>query len=434
MKKLNRKITNAESLEAVAHTNALKEKRGITLVALVVTIVVLLILAGVSLNLVLGNNGIITKAQDAKLMTRAGSAEDEVELWKSDNYIARTSNQATVDKETMLQGLKDKNLVYEEEIDRDNEIIRIKKKDGTIVKEINYSGVIINISKTPEKEKAGAVFLQVTSVEGLTNISIKSEEEFNTFVEQIERMDEETKKDSIKKLFPKLLNEKEGTNFSTFTDVLQFLYEQGEIEANTEEAFWAGSNPEDYSNIIMEFLGELYYDRTTNTIATYEIINPDNELSDIYVATSNGTYTFIVKDFITGKSYSKSVEVTNIDDSLHYYVANFPEEQLWGNGKNAFTRLASLQSVKTSNRPGYLCIGLRDKNDNNFTTFEQAYIIYNDTKTDISDDIETKDTYNYLNTWKLYDEKNIEDGEYVFVLVKDGIEYMGMVKVGPVSQ
>ena len=227
---------------------------GITLIALVVTIVVLLILAGVSLNLVLGNNGIITKAQDAKLMTRAGSAEDEVELWKSDNYIARTSNQATVDKETMLQGLKDKNLVYEEEIDRDNEIITIKKKDGTIVKEINYSGVIINISKTPEKEKAGAVFLQVTSVEGLTNISIKSEEEFNTFVEQIERMDEETKKDSIKKLFPKLLNEKEGTNFSTFTDVLQFLYEQGEIEANTEEAFWAGSNPEDYSNIIMDKL------------------------------------------------------------------------------------------------------------------------------------------------------------------------------------
>ena len=56
-------------------------------------------------------------------------------------------------------------------------------------------------------------------------------------------MDEETKKDSIKKLFPKLLNEAEETNFSAFTDVLQFLYEQGEIEANTEEAFWAGVNP-----------------------------------------------------------------------------------------------------------------------------------------------------------------------------------------------
>ena len=38
-----------------------KQERGITLIALVVTIVVLLILAGVSLNLVFNNNGIITK-------------------------------------------------------------------------------------------------------------------------------------------------------------------------------------------------------------------------------------------------------------------------------------------------------------------------------------------------------------------------------------
>ena len=43
-----------------------KQEKGITLVALVVTIVVLLILAGVSISMVLGQNGIVTKAQDAK--------------------------------------------------------------------------------------------------------------------------------------------------------------------------------------------------------------------------------------------------------------------------------------------------------------------------------------------------------------------------------
>ncbi len=42
------------------------EENGITLIALVVTIVVLLILAGVSINLVLSNNGVISKAKDAK--------------------------------------------------------------------------------------------------------------------------------------------------------------------------------------------------------------------------------------------------------------------------------------------------------------------------------------------------------------------------------
>ena len=54
----------------------LKNKKGITLVALVVTIVVLLILAGVSINLVLGNNGIIAKAKDAETKSAEASQND----------------------------------------------------------------------------------------------------------------------------------------------------------------------------------------------------------------------------------------------------------------------------------------------------------------------------------------------------------------------
>ena len=53
-----------------------KEMKGITLVALVVTIVVLLILAGVSINLVLGNNGIIAKAKDAETKSAEASEND----------------------------------------------------------------------------------------------------------------------------------------------------------------------------------------------------------------------------------------------------------------------------------------------------------------------------------------------------------------------
>ena len=41
----------------------MKQERGITLIALVVTIVVLLILAGVSINALFGNSGIIEKAK-----------------------------------------------------------------------------------------------------------------------------------------------------------------------------------------------------------------------------------------------------------------------------------------------------------------------------------------------------------------------------------
>ena len=55
-----------------------KEMKGITLVALVITIVVLLILAGVSINTVLGDDGIIKKAKEAAAATKQASAEEEM--------------------------------------------------------------------------------------------------------------------------------------------------------------------------------------------------------------------------------------------------------------------------------------------------------------------------------------------------------------------
>ena len=53
------------------------KQKGITLIALVVTIVVLLILAGVSISLVLGNNGLISKAKDARNAYEQGVVNDE---------------------------------------------------------------------------------------------------------------------------------------------------------------------------------------------------------------------------------------------------------------------------------------------------------------------------------------------------------------------
>ncbi len=58
----------------------LKYKKGITLIALVVTIIVLLILAGVSISMLTGSNGILTQAQTAKEKTEIASEEEAVQL------------------------------------------------------------------------------------------------------------------------------------------------------------------------------------------------------------------------------------------------------------------------------------------------------------------------------------------------------------------
>ena len=65
----------------------IKSKSGITLVALVVTIVVLLILAGVSLNLVIGNDGIIRRAKEAQERYRQASENEQKDLELAADYI-----------------------------------------------------------------------------------------------------------------------------------------------------------------------------------------------------------------------------------------------------------------------------------------------------------------------------------------------------------
>lgn len=55
-----------------------KSDRGITLVALVISIIVMIMLATISLNMTIGENGIITQAQDAKLKQEEADVETEV--------------------------------------------------------------------------------------------------------------------------------------------------------------------------------------------------------------------------------------------------------------------------------------------------------------------------------------------------------------------
>ena len=58
----------------------LKNTKGITLIALVVTIIILLILAGVSIAMLTGNNGVLTQAKSAKENTRVGEVQEKVKL------------------------------------------------------------------------------------------------------------------------------------------------------------------------------------------------------------------------------------------------------------------------------------------------------------------------------------------------------------------
>ncbi len=138
--------------------NRIKSSKAITLIALVVTIVVLMILAGISIQMLKGDNGIVTKSNEAKLESRAGNVDEEVKMWKNNNKMIKTQNEVTgtsealVSKEEMLEKLIQEGIVYEKEIDRDKEIITIGTREIPYGEEVDKRALImlVNSGETGE--------------------------------------------------------------------------------------------------------------------------------------------------------------------------------------------------------------------------------------------------------------------------------------------
>ena len=132
--------------------NGIKSSKAITLIALVVTIVVLLILAGISIQMLKGDNGIVTKANEAKLESRAGNVDEEVKMWKNNNKMIKTQNEVTgtsealVSKEEMLEKLIQEGIVYEKEIDRKKEIITIGTREIPYGEEVDKRALIMLVN------------------------------------------------------------------------------------------------------------------------------------------------------------------------------------------------------------------------------------------------------------------------------------------------
>ena len=96
----------------------LKNKNAITLIALVVTIVVLLILAGVTISLLLDENGIIAKSKDARNTNRAGTIRDEISLWEADKVASENGAGSHESMDAFLARLKTRGLINDEDIQK----------------------------------------------------------------------------------------------------------------------------------------------------------------------------------------------------------------------------------------------------------------------------------------------------------------------------
>ena len=75
-------IEKSEKDNGIDSIEKSEKDNGITLVALVITVIIIIILATVTLNFTFGEDGIITKANQAKYMAELSTYKEELSMWQ----------------------------------------------------------------------------------------------------------------------------------------------------------------------------------------------------------------------------------------------------------------------------------------------------------------------------------------------------------------
>ncbi len=128
----------------------MKSDRAITLIALVITIIVLLILAGVSIATLTGDNGILTRANDSKVESRGATVEELKNLWKMEKETDRRTGTKTaktleefvnslVEQENLTEDERDKILGNEEKGVEAQYQITIGKRTIKFLEDVYFS-------------------------------------------------------------------------------------------------------------------------------------------------------------------------------------------------------------------------------------------------------------------------------------------------------
>ena len=102
--------------------------RGITLIALVVTIIVLIILAGISINATFGENGIIGRTQEAERMQNIARISEKLELLKGPILIDENSVDLDKYKKKLEEVSEEYKVNYIGMIDSNNAYIVVEEK------------------------------------------------------------------------------------------------------------------------------------------------------------------------------------------------------------------------------------------------------------------------------------------------------------------
>ena len=139
--------------------NKIRNTKGITLISLVVTIIILLILAGISIATLMGDNGLINRANDAKIATEIASIKEEIQ---TDILSEQAGNNGNISDDTLKGILEKYGILSEEEklIDKtltttkgNHEIKVADIFNGTTVKDVPKNPTFTTVANAPDTSR-----------------------------------------------------------------------------------------------------------------------------------------------------------------------------------------------------------------------------------------------------------------------------------------
>ena len=137
----------------------LGKSKGITLIALVITIIVLLILAGVAISMLSGENGILRKATEAKTKTEESSLLEQIKIVAME---AMTNAEGKMKEDVLKSGLT-KIGIKEDEITKDSAGGYVIQNDSKVIRILDNGKVEELTSMSETDKELASIFKKANS-------------------------------------------------------------------------------------------------------------------------------------------------------------------------------------------------------------------------------------------------------------------------------
>ena len=291
----------------------MKKQEGITLIALVVTIIVLLILAGISIMMITGQSGILSQARAAKEDTRGGEVKDAVALAVSENTMTdytgngkRKSRQEVIDQLHKEGKLTDDEVTWLEEHDQitigsiETDFSALGDTKEEKLENLYY---LVGDYNNGKIENISLYFMQETSVKIMTEVTKENPDKFMTEEELILKQaiaNRETNATSFGEYMKELKKQ-----YTTAREFIMKEKNKSEAQYKLEILYLRAMNDENYKNLRVED-------------------SSGNQFNDKISINGQGEHTFTVK--LNGEEIKKftininQYEIICVRDRIHRIV------------------------------------------------------------------------------------------------------------------